>query len=76
MKIPFTGGCECGAVRYECSAEPMMMFKCHCRDCQRVTGGAFVAGLLVPMSAGTLITICIDHLESSRRFYRDRLVTL
>ena len=28
-----------------------MMFKCHCRDCQQVTGGGFVAGLLVPASA-------------------------
>src|SRR6187551_1602444 len=51
MKIPFTGGCVCGAVRYECSAEPIMMFKCHCRDCQRVTGGGFVPGLVVPSSA-------------------------
>ena len=51
MKIPFTGGCACGAIRYECSAEPIMMFKCHCRDCQQVTGGGFVAGLLVPASA-------------------------
>ena len=51
MEIPFTGGCACGAIRYECSAEPIMMFKCHCRDCQQVTGGGFVAGLLVPASA-------------------------
>ena len=28
-----------------------MMFKCHCRDCQQVTGGGFVAGFLVPASA-------------------------
>ena len=28
-----------------------MMFKCHSRDCQQVTGGGFVAGLLVPASA-------------------------
>src|SRR6266540_3929418 len=55
MKIPFTGGCACGAIRYECSAEPIMTFKCHCRDCQRVTGGGFVAGLLVPASAFRLI---------------------
>ena len=33
MEIPFTGGCACGAIRYECSAEPIMMFKCHFRDC-------------------------------------------
>ena len=51
MKIPFTGGCACGAIRYECSAEPIMMFKCHCRDCQQATGGGLVAGLLVPASA-------------------------
>ena len=51
MKIPFTGGCACGAIRYECATEPIMMFKCHCRDCQQVTGGGFVPGLLVPKSA-------------------------
>jgi len=51
MKIPFSGGCACGAIRYECSAETIMMLKCHCRDCQRVTGSAFVAGLLLPASA-------------------------
>jgi hypothetical protein len=38
-KLPFAGGCVCGTIRYECSAEPIMMFKCHCRDCQQVTGG-------------------------------------
>ncbi len=48
MKIPFTGGCSCGAIRYECTAEPIMMLKCHCRDCQQVTGGGFAAAVLVP----------------------------
>jgi hypothetical protein len=51
MQIPFSGGCVCGAIRYECSAAPIMMFKCHCRDCQRVSGGGHVAGLLIPASA-------------------------
>jgi hypothetical protein len=26
VKIPFSGGCACGAIRYECSAEPVMKF--------------------------------------------------
>jgi hypothetical protein len=47
MKIPFTGGCACGAIRYECTAEPTSMFKCHCRDCQRATGGAFSCVVIV-----------------------------
>ncbi len=51
VKTPFTGGCVCGAVRYEVTAAPLLMFKCHCRDCQHVTGGAFLPGLLVPVAA-------------------------
>jgi hypothetical protein len=51
MEIPFTGGCACGAIRYECSAKPIMMFKCHCRDCQQATGGGHVPALLVNASA-------------------------
>jgi hypothetical protein len=35
-----TGGCFCGAVRYEVSARPKVTLSCHCRDCQYVSGGA------------------------------------
>lgn len=51
MATPFTGGCMCGAVRYECSAEPVMTGNCHCRDCQRATGGAYVSVIFVPRNA-------------------------
>jgi len=51
MQIPFTGGCACGAVRYECSAEPIRMLQCHCRDCQRSSGGAGVSAVVVPAGA-------------------------
>ena len=51
MKIPFTGGCSCGAIRYESNAEPIMMFKCHCRDCQQATGSGFAPGMLLPREA-------------------------
>ncbi len=54
MKIPFTGGCLCGAIRYECSAEPILMGNCHCRDCQQATGTAFAAAILVPRNAVTI----------------------
>jgi hypothetical protein len=54
MKTPFTGGCMCGAIRYECSSEPIFMGNCHCRDCQQATGTAFAAAILVPRSAVTI----------------------
>ena len=66
VKIPFTGGCSCGAVRYECTEAPVMMFKCHCRDCQRVTGGGFVPGVLVPVAAFRLTSGALRfHFTSS-----------
>lgn len=51
MKKPIEGGCACGAIRYRCEADPVRMFKCHCRDCQRATGGPFVAAMMVPVAA-------------------------
>ena len=48
MPAPFTGGCACGAVRYECSAEPAIALNCHCRNCQRASGSAFASNLAVP----------------------------
>lgn len=51
MKVPFTGGCLCGAVRYECNAEPMMTGHCHCKGCQKVSGGAFATAYAVPADA-------------------------
>jgi len=43
-----TGGCLCGAVRYEFSGEPGFALLCHCRDCQRQSGSAYNAAWRVP----------------------------
>jgi hypothetical protein len=51
MKVPFSGGCSCGAIRFECSAEPSAMFKCHCRDCQRATGTGAACVVYAPLKA-------------------------
>ncbi len=38
MSKAFIGGCACGKVRYEISAEPVFMNHCQCRDCQHRSG--------------------------------------
>ncbi|MGO4387086.1 GFA family protein [Microvirga sp. 2YAF29] len=38
-----TGGCQCGAVRYELKSEPTRASICHCRMCQKAFGNYFAA---------------------------------
>lgn len=47
----YTGGCLCGDVRYEVSAEPVGAGQCYCRDCQYTAGGGPANGFVVPRSA-------------------------
>ena len=49
-----TGGCLCGAVRYSAETDPPSVTVCHCRDCQKFTGSAFAALVMVPKEAMTL----------------------
>jgi hypothetical protein len=41
------GGCACGAFRYKLTAAPLIVHACHCRDCQRLTGSAFVTNIWI-----------------------------
>lgn len=41
------GGCSCGAVRYRLTSDPLFVHCCHCLNCQRHTGTAFVVNILI-----------------------------
>jgi hypothetical protein len=49
--MEWTGGCACGAIRYEASEPPNKSGTCHCRICQQWTGSAFWAFTGFPLSA-------------------------
>src|ERR1700730_598363 len=51
VKLPQTGGCQCGKIRYEITEAPQSVYACHCRDCQRLTSSAFSMGLVVAEAA-------------------------
>src|SRR5207244_4635365 len=41
------GGCACRNIRYALSNSPLIVHACHCRDCQRLTGGPFVINIWI-----------------------------
>jgi hypothetical protein len=47
MSVTREGGCACGTVRYRLASEPLFVHCCHCLNCQRQTGSAFVINLLI-----------------------------
>jgi hypothetical protein len=47
MATALEGGCSCGVVRYRLASEPLIVHCCHCLNCQRQTGSAFVVNILI-----------------------------
>jgi hypothetical protein len=47
MPAPYTGGCQCGSVRYVLTTEPLRVAACHCTECQCQSGSAF--GMSMPV---------------------------
>ena len=45
--LPMTGGCPCGAVRYQITSFPLLLYTCNCTDCQRASGSAFALNMPV-----------------------------
>ncbi len=51
MTSNFSGGCLCGAVRYECAAAPIVSGHCQCNDCRRASGTGHGSHMMVPKEA-------------------------
>src|SRR5437016_12638933 len=41
VTLPLVGGCQCGSLRYQVTQPPLMIYNCHCTNCQKLGGGAF-----------------------------------
>lgn len=46
-KLPWAGGCQCGALRYEITGRPLTLYACHCTECQRQSASAYGLSLWV-----------------------------
>lgn len=57
------GGCSCGSIRYALTAHPLIVHACHCLDCQRLTGSAFVINVWIERRF-------VDAGSAAPRFFR------
>jgi hypothetical protein len=60
------GRCACGAVRYRLASEPLFVHCCHCLNCQRQTGSAFVINLLIEADRVELLGVAPEPVEVPR----------
>jgi hypothetical protein len=78
MGVQREGGCACGAIRYRLTSDPLFTHCCHCLNCQRQTGSAFVINLLiesdrVELRAGDPQPVDVPRDDGSKqRIYRCR----
>ncbi len=52
----YSGGCACGAIRYETRSEPIFENHCHCLDCQKRSGTGHGSYLTFPRRADVTVT--------------------
>ena len=69
------GGCACGEVRYRLTSAPMFIHCCHCLNCQRQTGSAFVINQLIEASrverlSGTSVGIAVPRENGEHVIFR------
>ena len=77
MAKKLSGGCSCGAVRYKLLAAPIRVHCCHCLNCQRQTGSAFVINALLETAAietlrGRLEAVPVPREHGPHDIYRCR----
>jgi hypothetical protein len=64
-EILYTGGCLCGALRYEARGQPLYMGHCYCADCRKASGSGFIpfmafAAADLTFSAPTRTFVCVS----------------
>ena len=67
---PISGGCLCGALRYEAQGEPQYAGYCFCADCRKASGSGFIPFMGFPATAlritGDAVTYTLKHRDGRR----------
>lgn len=63
MNAKFSGHCLCGEITYSVDIEPVFTGNCHCKDCQRSSGSAFIPAMIFP-EKDVVVTGEVKYFES------------
>ncbi|MDJ0713793.1 MAG: GFA family protein [Prochloraceae cyanobacterium] len=55
MNKIYKGGCQCGRIRYEITGEPLTIYACHCKECQKQSSSAFGMSMPVKREAVAIV---------------------
>jgi hypothetical protein len=72
-RFPIEGGCQCRAVRYRLTAPPLAVYNCHCKDCQRSSGGTHTMSMPIRREHVELLRgelVAFDKTADSGRIVR------
>jgi hypothetical protein len=64
--MPISGGCHCGAIRYQAEGDALTHALCHCTDCRRHAGAPLVGWTMFPRKAVTITKGTPKLYESSQ----------
>jgi len=56
-----SGECGCGQLTYRLSSEPMFVHCCHCKECQKQTGSAYVLNAIIEADRLTWVGETTEH---------------
>jgi hypothetical protein len=68
--MAISGGCRCGAIRYELTAPPDRVSICHCRDCQLSAGAPMVSWAVMPADRLVITAGAPTRINTSGRSFR------
>lgn len=51
MSEPLTGGCQCGAIRYQFEGPVPAVYACHCGECKKQSASAFSMSIPIQYAA-------------------------
>jgi hypothetical protein len=67
----YTGGCLCGAIRYQASSKALFLGYCHCGSCRRAAGASMVAWGTFLRNDFKITTGTLTEFASSTTVLRD-----